>query len=142
MKAFSISFLLSLAMLSVSAQTGIKDLSAMFGKKWKTVEYGFADVRLPATDILPGDGTIFLPDGTYSSVDKGAASTGKWSYDATSGILTVHKNGIDEVNMLRVLKLSETEAVMETISEHKEEDGQADHSHQKEQMTLYLEGER
>lgn len=118
----------------VSAQNQTIDLADFFGKKWVTSIYEIHGKKHPATDILEGDGTIFLADGTFSSIDKGVSSSGTWTYDAASRALTAQTIGYDEPNRLKILSLDPAVAIMQTV--HVGEDNDKHHDHA---MTIYLE---
>jgi hypothetical protein len=130
---FFLILLLSVSAATSQAQTAQKDLADFFGKKWVTSEYEIHGERHSATDILAGDGSIFNADGTFSSVDKGIASKGKWTYDAQARILVALTEGYDDPNRLKVISISENTAVLESV--HEGEDS-ADHKHHA--MTIYL----
>jgi hypothetical protein len=131
-------FLVLLILLSASvaisqAQTAQKDLADFFGKKWVTSEYEIHGERHSATDILAGDGSIFNADGTFSSVDKGIASKGKWTYDAQKRILIAYTEGYDDPNRLKVISISSDTAVLESVHE-----GEASADHKHHAMIIYL----
>lgn len=109
------------------AQTVKADLADFFDRKWVTTEMETHGQRFPANDVQPGDGTTFKADGTFSSVDKGVPSKGKWTYDAETRILTAHTEGYDDPNSLRVVSISGDTAIMEAV--HGGEDAEAHKAH-------------
>jgi hypothetical protein len=133
MKYFLVILLLSASAAISQAQTAHKDLADFFGKKWVTSEYEIHGERHSASDILAGDGSIFNADGTFSSVDKGIASKGKWTYNAKERILIAHTEGYDDPNRLKVISISGNTAVMESVHE-----GEVSAGHQHHAMTIYL----
>jgi hypothetical protein len=133
MKYFLVILLLSASAAISQAQTAHKDLADFFGKKWVTSEYEIHGERHSASDILAGDGSIFNADGTFSSVDKGIASKGKWTYNAKERILIAHTEGYDDPNRLKVISISGNTAVMESVHE-----GEVSPGHQHHAMTIYL----
>jgi hypothetical protein len=121
------------AVVHANAQDQKTDLAGFFGKKWVTSAYEIHGEKHDASDIPAGDGTIFQPDGTFSSTDKGVASTGTWTYDASDRILTVQTKGYDEPNRLKLIRLEQALAVMESVHEDEAKDKHHDHA-----MTIYL----
>lgn len=133
MRFFLFSLILSVFSASSQAQTTHKDLADFVGKKWVTSEYEVHGERHSASDIHAGDGSIFLPDGTFSSVDKGVASKGTWTYDAKEHILTAHTEGYDDPNRLKVVSISGNSVVLESVHE-----GEVSPGHRHHAMTIYL----
>jgi len=127
--------LLCAASFSSFAQTDIKDLSVMYGKKWRIVGYGLAGQRLEANDIAKEDLTVFNADGTYLAVDKGKEFKGKWSYDPATTILTIKKEGQDEITELLVVSAGETETILASVPE-------TSAAQAPEKMTIYLVSEK
>lgn len=109
--------LLSAASFVSFAQSQVKEISVMFGKKWSIVAYGLAGQRLAVDNIPKEDITIFNADGSYHSVEKGTKISGKWSYNPATAILTVKKTGQEELTQLLVLSVGETETILESIAE-------------------------
>lgn len=133
MKNFILLLLICTFSASAHAQTAQKDLADFFGKKWVTSAYEIHGERYDATDIHAGDGSIFKADGTFSSVDKGSASKGKWTYDAKGRILTAHTDGYDDPNRLKLISISADTAVLESVH-----DGESSADHKSHAMTIFL----
>lgn len=127
--------LFSILMLSMAAMAQVTspDLADFIGRKWVTTEYGIHGEKYPASDIPEGDGSTFLPDGTYRSVDKGIASKGKWSYDSRTRILTAHNEQNEAPTLLRVVSVGPEVTVMEAFHE-----GESAKAHSEHAMTIYL----
>ncbi|MCF8258014.1 MAG: DUF4923 family protein [Flavobacteriales bacterium] len=133
MRLFLAFILISSFTISSRAQTVQTDLAGFFGKKWVTSVYEIQGERYPASDILAGDGSMFNADGTFSSVDKGVASKGKWAYDAKERILTAHTEGYDEPNRLRVISISGDKAILQSVQVE-----ESHNEHQGHAMTIHL----
>ena len=114
--------------VTAQAQTAKADLADFFGKKWVTTEMESHGQRFPANDVQQGDGTTFNADGTFSSVDRGIPSKGKWTYDPKTRILTAHTEGYDDPSSLRVVSISGDTATMESV--HEGEDAEAHKAHE------------
>lgn len=89
------------------------NIDSLLCKNWQLVSYEESGEKFPPSPEQKNDRMTFYFDHKVKSVETGNIQNGTWEYDSTKKLLTVIDNQTKEKAVLKVLKLTKTECVLE-----------------------------
>lgn len=87
--------------------------SKLICKEWRLVSFEEEDGKFNPSPDQVGDRIKFQPDHNVQYIEISKLKTGVWKYESKTKMLTITNNATKEEKAMRVLKISNTELVLE-----------------------------
>ncbi|NLU93234.1 hypothetical protein [Chitinophaga sp. Ak27] len=105
--------LLFISKISSGQDKITKNFYELICKEWKLQSYEEKGKKFPPVPEQKGDKMIFYKDNKVKSIESGYIQNGIWKYEATKSILTVIDNDTKEKAIMKVIKLTNDECILE-----------------------------
>ncbi len=105
--------LLLLLFFTQSAFAQPSEIDSLICKSWKFVAYEAEGEKIMASPDQKNDRMIFYFDNQVKSIEGKKIENGTWTYDSTKKILTVIDNQTKVKAIMKVLRLTKTQCILE-----------------------------